>query len=370
MANTFVTLKEIARTALPHLMNNLVFPRLVHDDFSEAFAAKQGDTIQVRKPVNYVANDFDEQTGIVAQNLTEASVEVKLDKIATVDIEVSAIDGALNFDSIERLFIQPAAIALAEKINADGLELYKDVAQCVGTAGKTPNMLSDLAAVRRALNDAKAPQGPRYAVWNTDADTAFTAIPALVNAEKSGSTAALREGAIGKVFGVEHFMSQAVRSHVTGITNAADVKIDAAVTAGSETMHIKGAALNGHLVKGDLLRVKGTTYVVTADTADAESNAIASVHVEPALPALAANTAVELIGSHTANLAFHPSAFAFVSRPLAAPAGVESYVTSFDGVSLRVVRGYDMIYKKEMLSMDVLYAYKTVYPALAVRCLG
>ena len=81
-------------------------------------------------------------------------------------------------------------------------------------------------------------------------------------------------------------------------------------------------------------------------------------------------SAVSLIGSHTANLAFHPSAFAFVSRPRSAPAGVESYVTSFDGISLRVVRGYDMKYKREMLSMDVLYAYKTIYPELAVRCLG
>ena len=37
-------------------------------------------------------------------------------------------------------------------------------------------------------------------------------------------------------------------------------------------------------------------------------------------------------------------------------------VTSFDGISLRVVRGYDMKYKREIMSMDVLYGYKTVYP--------
>ena len=37
---------------------------------------------------------------------------------------------------------------------------------------------------------------------------------------------------------------------------------------------------------------------------------------------------------------------------------------------MRVVRGYNMQYKKEMLSMDVLYGYKTMYPELAVRYLG
>ena len=79
---------------------------------------------------------------------------------------------------------------------------------------------------------------------------------------------------------------------------------------------------------------------------------------------------VTLVSSHTANLAFNPMAFAFVTRPLNTPAGVEAYVTSYNGITLRVVRGYDMKHKKEMLSMDVLYGYKTMYPELATRVLG
>ena len=88
--------------------------------------------------------------------------------------------------------------------------------------------------------------------------------------------------------------------------------------------------------------------------------------------ALAANTAVELIGSHTANLAFHPLAFAFVTRPLINPdgEGVASYVTSYNGVSLRVTKGYDQKFKRSTYSMDVLYGFKTIYPELAVRALG
>lgn len=370
MANSFVTLRDIARCALPHLMNNLVFPRLVHSDFSDALAAKQGDTVQVRKPVNYVARDFDPEAGAEVQDLEEGSVEVKLDKIASVDIEVSAIDAALNFDSVERLFIEPAAIALAEKLNADGLALYRDIAATVGEAGKTPSELADLAAVRGALNDALVPQFPRCAVWDTAADTAFATVPAIVNAEKSGTTDALREGAIGRVFGIDNYMSQAVVKHVTGITAAAAVTVKTKTAAGAQTLDLTGTTLAGHLTAGDLLQIGGVNYTVTEDSDEAASNVITGIRVSPALPEIAAGTAVTLIGSHTANLAFHPSAFAFVTRPLSAPAGVESYVTSFDGISLRVVRGYDMKYKREMLSMDVLYAYKTVYPELAVRCLG
>ena len=370
MAKLEFSVKQIAREALPRLIDNLVFPNLIYKENLGGSAAKQGDTVQVRKPVNYIARDFDPEAGTQTQDLEEGSVEVKLDKIASVDIEVSALDAALNFDSIERLFIEPAAIALAEKLNADGLALYRDIAATVGTAGKTPADLSDLAAVRGALNDALVPQAPRCAVWDTAADTAFATVPALVNAEKSGSTDALREGAIGRVFGIDNYMSQAVVKHETGITAAEGVTLKNKVSAGASTLDLTGNTLTGMLKAGDLLMVGGKSYTVTEDSYPAAANIIIGVKVAPALPALAAGTAVTLIGSHTANLAFHPSAFAFVSRPLSAPAGVESYVTSFDGISLRVVRGYDMKYKREMLSMDVLYAYKTIYPELAVRCLG
>lgn len=59
-----------------------------------------------------------------------------------------------------------------------------------------------------------------------------------------------------------------------------------------------------------------------------------------------------------------------MTRPLTVPAGVEAYVTSYNGITLRVVRGYDMSHKKDMLSMDVLYGFKTMYPELAVRVQG
>jgi len=119
--------------------------------------------------------------------------------------------------------------------------------------------------------------------------------------------------------------------------------------------------------KGDILKIDGATYTVTADT-DVEGAEV-KLSIYPALTAKAGAEAT-VIGDHTANLIFHPDAFAFITRPLQAPAGVESYVTTYNGISLRVVRGYDMKYKREILSMDVLYAFKTVYPELALRYLG
>ncbi|MBR1585049.1 MAG: P22 coat protein [Clostridia bacterium] len=370
MANSFVTIKDFARAALPRLIDHLVFPNLIYKDYSDDFSGMKGDTIQVRKPIVLEAKDFDPDQGVDAQDIVESTVDVTLDKIATVDVGIEALQGATSIDDLTRIFIDPAAAALAAKINADGLELYKDIFATAGTAGETPASLSVLADARKALNQGKAPVSGRSAVWDPEADAAFTAIDAIVHAEKSGSNQALREGSIGRVMGMDHYMSQAVKQHKTGITAASGVKVASAVAAGDRKLSLSGASLAGKLVKGDLIRINGATYAVTADTAAAAANAIANVAVTPALPAIAANTEVTLIPSHTANLAFHPMAFAFVTRPLTAPGGVESYVTHYNGISLRVVRGYDMQHKREMLSMDVLYGFKTLYPELAVRVLG
>ena len=37
MANKFLTIKEVARQALPRLIENLVFPNLIYKDFSDTF---------------------------------------------------------------------------------------------------------------------------------------------------------------------------------------------------------------------------------------------------------------------------------------------------------------------------------------------
>ena len=371
MANTFVTLKTIARQALPRLIDNLVFPNLIYRDFSEDFH-DVGDTVQVRKPAMFTAEEFDAENGVSWQDMNEEAVDVVLDHIATVDARASAIESAACIDDLNRIFVEPAAAALAEKINRDGLKLYADIPYIVGAAGTTPSQLSDISDARRMLNLNRAPLTGRVAVWDTEADAKLTQLPAIVNAEKSGSVEALREGSLGRVFGIDHYMSQGVCKHAAGLTAATGVKINGAVASGATSLNLDGTSLTGKLVKGDVLVIGGKHFVVTEDSAAAASNAISGVKVSPALPEIADNADVTVTGSHTVNLAFHPMAFAYVTRPLANPdgQGVMSYVTSYNGISLRVTKGYDQQYKRSTYSMDVLYGFKTIYPELAVRVLG
>lgn len=376
MSNSFLEVKEIARQALPRLIENLVFPNLIYKDYSDAYEVGKGATVQVRKPVILTASEFNEGSGTSAQDVKETSVEVTLDKLATVDVEFGAIARATNVDDLNRLFIEPAAAALATKINDDGLALYKDIPYFVGTSGTTPDGLDDFANAAKVLDNNKAPTTQRFGVWNPDAMAAFRQIGSIVNAEKSGSTAALRAGSIGNIFGINNYMTQGIKSVASGNitaggTGATGLKIKTAVTADDDIILVSNASasptLSGTVKAGDILTIDGKNYIAQADAA-AASNEIA-VALDRNIT-VAANTAVTVANGGAQNLVFHENAFAFVTRPLAAPAGVESYTTSYNGISLRVVRGYNMQYKKEMLSMDVLYGYKTMYPELAVRVLG
>lgn len=376
MSNSFLSVKEIARQALPRLIENLVFPNLIYRDYSDTYEVGKGATIQVRKPVVLTASEFNEGSGTSAQDVKETSVEVTLDKLATVDVEFGAIARATNVDDLNRLFVEPAAAALATKINDDGLGLYKDIPYYCGTAGTTPDGLDDFANAAKVLDNNKVPTTDRYGVWNPDAMAAFRQIGAIVNAEKSGTTAALRAGSIGNIFGIENYMTQGIKSVASGSitaggTGATGVKIKTAVTADDDIILVSNASasatLTGTVKAGDILVIDGKNYIAQADAA-AASNEI-TVALDRNIT-VAANAAVTVNNGGAQNLVFHRNAFAFVTRPLIAPAGVESYTTSYNGVTLRVVRGYNMTYKKEMLSMDVLYGYKTMYPELACRVLG
>ena len=353
--------KQIAREALPRLMDNLVMPNLVYKEHIDGSAsAKQGDIVSVRCPVFLQAEEFDEAEGVTPQYMQKNTIDIRLDHLATVDMQVDAIEAACDFDSIVKLFIEPAAVALAEKINAEGLMLYKDIPFAVNNIGQ-PITLKTLADASAALNMNRAPGERRNAVYNPQAIADMQTIPSRINAEKVGTTSALRNGEIGKVFGVSTYMSQAVCRHEPSYTGTITLAAEAVY---ADAIRVQASAA-GTLKAGDMLKIGDQTVTVTRDVVLSASSAV-NVRISPFANA-AANTPVELLGAHNANLVFHPDAFVFITRPLATPAGVDSYVTTYNGLSLRVTRGYDMKYKRDMLSMDVLYAFRTVYPELAVR---
>ncbi|MCD9026041.1 P22 phage major capsid protein family protein [Cohnella silvisoli] len=373
MANTYLTVQDIARNALLRLRNNLVTLPLVHRDHSGEFKNK-GDSVQVKRPNTFTAQEFNGATA--PQDINESEVTVKLDKIADVSVDVTSKELTLNINDFSNQIVNPAMEAIAQKIDRDLLGLYLDIPYHVGTSGTTPTDLTAFASARRRLNVLQAPNSLRSAIWNPDADEKFSVIPAIVNAEKSGSTEALREGSIGRIQGLDNFMDQNIYTHAAGgYTALADAKATGALGATTIALASTAGASVASLKKGDLLDIGNYQYVVTEDTANAVAGAIAAVKIYPGLKVAAAAAAItfpdKTPGAHVANLAFHKNAFAFVNRPLALPqGGASGYVASFEGLSVRVTQGYSMGSKVNQMSFDILYGVKTLQQELAVQVLG
>ncbi|MBB0990010.1 hypothetical protein G6009_00705 [Dietzia sp. SLG510A3-30A2] len=69
-------------------------------------------------------------------------------------------------------------------------------------------------------------------------------------------------------------------------------------------------------------------------------------------------------------VAFHRDAFTFTNAALYVPADANASVQSFNGLTLRVIQGYDVSKKKTVFSVDCLYGVSTLDPNKAVLVKG
>ncbi len=79
-------------------------------------------------------------------------------------------------------------------------------------------------------------------------------------------------------------------------------------------------------------------------------------------------TAVPASAVYGISMGFHKDAFTFATADLIMPKGVDFAAREvMDGISMRIVRQYDINNDKMPCRIDVLYGYKTLRPELAVR---
>lgn len=212
MAHTLIQPTVIARQALAVLRNTSLLASLVSRDWDSEFNGKVGDTINVKVPTTFEAKVFDRAQGIELQDAVETSFPLVLDTILDVSFPVTAEDLTLNITDFRNQFIVPAMQALVEDIDGRIAEKLVDTAEGVGgggtaATGATTPHLAYLDA-RAKLSRSKFPLTERYAVLSPEAVSKVLTDDLLVKANESGSTDALRNAAIGRVFGIENYESQ------------------------------------------------------------------------------------------------------------------------------------------------------------------
>ena len=402
MANTVITPSIIAKVALAQLENNLVFGRSVYRDYDREFN-KVGDTISIRRPVNFTAQD-----GAVAvtQDVTEGKLSLTLDKRKHVSWLFNTQDLTLSIEKYNERYIQPALIALANQIDFDGLQLYKKVWNWVGTPGTTLASYAGFAKAPLRLDEMAVPQDMRKAVLNPNDKWGLLGSQTSLYVQDAARDA-YRRGDLGDIGGIMTSMDQNMATHTTGamagtpLINGASQNVTYATSANTESQSLitDGWTASTTILEGDVFTIAGVNavnpkskvstgtlqqFVVrSAVTADGSGNAtltisppiITSGAYQTVSAAPADNAAITVVGSgstsYRQNLVFHRNAFVLAMRDLEMPDGaVFKARESANGFSIRVLKWYDGENDEERIRLDVLYGWKAIYPHLATRLSG
>ena len=211
IANAIV--KLVAADALPALMGNLVMGNLVNRSF-EPTLAQAGDTINVPIPPTLVANNLAQGGSVTTQNPSLGNGQIILNTHAEATFQIPDVTKVLAVPDLLRLYMEPAVIAIAEKIETDLMNLYAQFTAnpFVGTGGSA---LTEAAIdqAETALFNAKVPaSAQKYMIVDGATYSQLRQIPRFSEYATAGEAGvrAMIDGNVGKLKDFFVFRSQFV----------------------------------------------------------------------------------------------------------------------------------------------------------------
>lgn len=205
MANSILTADVIAGEALDVLRSNAVMPSLVYRDYSGDFVPGVGETISVRKPATFVANEY--SGSLTVQDATETKDTVTMDKHLDVSFAVTSKEMTMSIADFSAQFLTPAMQAFLDKV--DGYLIAAGVAAAKKTVATSAAVTqANIVAARQAIVQGKAPTTDRSFVFGPQIEADLLNTELFVSASATGDTAGLREASIGRKFGLDCYTDQ------------------------------------------------------------------------------------------------------------------------------------------------------------------
>jgi hypothetical protein len=406
MPQTHLNSSIIAKEALRQFKNALGFTRGANRQYDSQFAgkgAKVGNTINVRLPHNFEVTDG-KVVDIQATN--DRTVPLTLNKRKHVAFSFDTEELTLNIEDFSKSRITPAAIALANRVDIDGLSMAKlNIAQSVGTPASPPTNLDPYLEAHMKLDYMACPEGDRTALINPRASSKI--VGGLVNLQHSAEELKkqYRDGVMSRAAGFDWRKSVNIGRHTIGQLGGSPL-VDLAGQSGDE-INLKGftTAAANRLKAGDVITFAGVysvnpvtledtddlkQFVITADC-DSDVSGDLVAKISPAIvltgpyrnvSASPGNEAVVKIFGHasdhaskvtTNNLVYHKDAFILGCADLYLPKNAEMASVASDeesGLSIRFVRAYDIRTDELISRLDVLYGWLPARPEWACRVQG
>ena len=402
MSNSLLTIDMITRKSLQILENNLVITRNVNRQYDDSFAvegAKIGSTLRIRLPDRALVTDG---AALQVQDDNEQYTTLTVSSQKHIGINFTSAELTMQLDDFAERVLKPRISQLASSVDADVANAYKTIGASVGTPGTTPATALVLLQAHQKLNEQAAGMQPRYATVNPAGNAALVdGLKGLFNPTDVISRQ-FKNGMMGEgVLGFDEInMSQSIKLFTTGSRTATGGTTSAAVTSeGATTIAITGAGNAGTIKAGDVFTV-ADCYAVNPQTRESTGSlfqfvALADVtlgssgegsvtvapiysaaHALATVNALPGNSkAVVFVGAastqYPQNMVYHKDAIAFATADLLLPQGVDMASRAVhNGISLRVVRQYDINNDRMPCRVDVLYGYNTIRPQMACRLWG
>lgn len=392
MSNTILTPTAVTREALRILHQKLNFVGNITRDYDDSYAnsgAKIGDSLKIRLPNQYTVRSG---ATLSAQDTTETSTTLQVNTQKGVDLNFTSVDLTLSLDDFSKRIIDPAMSVLAASIESDALSMYKDVYQSIwnGGAAATYNKALDC---RVKLQNALAPVNARTMLLDPNAMADVIKDTKTLFQDDASIAKQFKEGMVGRAAGFDWGENTLMPSHTRGAGDTAYVvNTSTGITSGTATITV--ATGTGTIAKGDVFTVAGVNEVHPETKVDtgrlqqfvctaAYAGGAGAVSVSPTPVATGArqnvvinspgaSKAVVIAGTASTavqtGLAFQKGAFAFATADLVMPQGVDfARREVMDGISMRIVRAYDINNDQFPCRLDVLYGYKTLRAGLATR---
>ena len=400
MANSILTIDMITRKALEILENNLVLTRNVNRQYDDSFAvegAKIGSTLRIRLPDRALVTDG---AALQVQDDNEQFTTLTVASQKHIGVNFTSAELTMQLDDFAERVLKPRISQLASSIDADVANAYRNIGNSVGTPGTTPSTSLVLLQAQQKLNENAAVMSPRYATVNPAANAGLVeGMKGLFNPTDTISRQ-FKNGMMGMgVLGFDEVnMSQSIKQHTNGDWGTGITVTTTVTTEGQSTLPISftGSAKTWNV--GDVFTISGVFAVNPQTrestgslqqftvTAAASGSSTATLSIFPALfsagQALATVTSLPASGAvvtmlgnansqYAQNLVYHKDAITFATADLLMPQGVDMASRQVhNGISMRIVRQYDINNDRLPCRIDVLYGYSTIRPQMACRIWG
>ena len=400
MSNSLLTIDMITRKALAIFENELVLTRNCNRQYDDSFAvegAKIGSTLRIRLPDRALVTDG---AALQVQDDNEQYTTLAVSSQKHIGVNFTSAELTMQLDDFADRVLKPRISQLAASVDADVANSFKSIYQSVGTPGTTPGTSAVLLAAHQKLNEQAAPMNLRYATVNPAANAGLVeGLKGLFNPTSTISKQ-FKSGMMGEgVLGYDEInMSQSIKQHTTGDWGTSITVTSTISTQGTTSIGLSFTGSSKTWNVGDVFTIAGV-YSVNPQTrestgslqqfvvtAAASGSSTATVSVSPAIytsaHALAtvnsfpqASAVVTMLGSATTqyaqNLVYQKDAITFATADLLLPQGVDMASRQVhNGISLRVVRQYDINNDRMPCRIDVLYGYSVIRPQGAVRMWG